>query len=87
MATSKEDISGWFDAGKKKKAGFMIIVCDTFDYGDYPVYADREDFKEKYTEHDGKNMQRIMEVYNLSLNKDLQMKQKRVFHFPKGWSQ
>jgi hypothetical protein len=46
----------------------MIVVCDTFDHEDYPVYAfGPEDCWGKYRSHDGVNMQRIMEVYDLNL--------------------
>jgi hypothetical protein len=32
MATTKEDISQWFDEGVKKGATHMLVVTDTFDY-------------------------------------------------------
>ncbi len=44
----------------------MIVVCDSFDHEDYPVYVDPgEDFWDVFAEYSGKNMQRIMEVYDL----------------------
>jgi hypothetical protein len=38
MAASREDISKWFDRGMKKGASHMAIICDTFDWDDYPKY-------------------------------------------------
>jgi hypothetical protein len=68
MAASLADIAGWWDRGKEQKAAYMIVVCDTFDHDDYPVYvASGEDFWKKHAEHDGQNMQRIMEVYDFSI--------------------
>jgi hypothetical protein len=39
MATSKEDIKVWIKRGQDQKATHMIVVCDTFDWEDYPVYV------------------------------------------------
>jgi len=42
----------------------MAVICDTFDYSDYPVY-----FKNRHNmmvvEMNPGNMQRVMETYNL----------------------
>lgn len=68
MAASLADIAGWWDRGKEQKAAYMIVVCDTFDHDDYPVYvAPGDDFWKKHAEYNGKNMQRIMEVYDFSI--------------------
>lgn len=62
----------------------MIVVCDTYDYEDYPVYCSKEDFKEKFMSHNGVNMQRIMEVYDLEEPKEKQMVPGgRFMNFPK----
>jgi hypothetical protein len=67
MAASLSDIAGWFERGKKGGSLYMIVVCDTFDHDDYPVYVDPgEDFWSVHAEYNGKNMQRIMEVYDLN---------------------
>ncbi len=66
MAASKADLKRWFTEGVEKKATHMIVVCDTFDYDDYPVYVARgEDVEEKAAKYEGKNMQTVMEIYNL----------------------
>jgi hypothetical protein len=77
-----DEFSFWFDNGIEQKADFMIMVCDTFDWGDYPVYIKKENFWEEYHKHNGINMQTIMEVYDLHLNKDIQLKEHRAFHYP-----
>lgn len=66
MAVSLKGLAGWWEEGKAINAAFMIVVCDTFDHDDYPVFTDKDDFWKKYDQHDGKNMQRIMEVYDFS---------------------
>lgn len=67
MGASAVDILGWFNAGRADKCTHLIVVCDTFDHDDYPVYVHKDD--DFYTIYDrytgGQNMQRIMEVYDL----------------------
>lgn len=82
MAASRDDIRSWFDRGVDQKATHLIVVCDTYDHDDYPVYViSGDDAREKYKEYSGKNMQRVMEVYDLSKPRDEQMNQHRAFNF------
>jgi hypothetical protein len=82
MATTKEDIKEWFKRGKKQKATHLIVVCDTFDHEDYPVYVKKkEDIHEKCGKYDGKNMQRVMEVYNLNKPMQPQLDEQRSFNY------
>jgi len=64
--TTTDDIKRWVDLGKKQGATHLIVVCDTWDYRDYPVYVSKEqslsEVKAKYR----KNMQKIMEVIELN---------------------
>lgn len=84
MAASRADIENWFDRGVKAKNTYLIVVCDTFDHDDYPVYVGKgEDFYEVYDRYSGgQNMQRVMEVYDLSCDKTSQMNEHRAFHMP-----
>ena len=67
MAATASDIEGWFASARKQQSSHMIVVCDTYDHDDYPVYCENEtECWRKYDEHNGKNMQRIMEVYDIS---------------------
>lgn len=82
MAATRQDIEGWFDRGVKEGATHMIVVCDTYDWSDYPVYVmPGENPRAKSKEFDGTNMQQIMECYNLSMSKADQMKERRAFHW------
>lgn len=66
MAATQQDLNYWFKQGVKEKCTHMIIVCDTFDYEDYPVYVDAgQDPHEVAKKYNGENMQRLMEVYDL----------------------
>jgi hypothetical protein len=82
--TTKAEISSWFDRGldSEDKPTHMLVVCDTFDYEDYPVYVKPEqDAKSVYDAFNKKNMQKVMEVYNLGVDKQIQMNTARVFNF------
>ncbi len=85
MSTASE-IKDWFDEAKKIGSSHMIVVCDTFSHEDYPigVYSpikgDEECLK-RYNEHNGPNMQRVMEVYDISKGWAAQAKG-RVMNLP-----
>lgn len=82
MVTKREDITRWFHEGQEQGATHIIVVCDTFDWEDYPVYvASDEDVREKKAEHDGKDMQKVMEVYSLSLDLQAQLNEHRAFNY------
>ena len=82
MTTSAE-IAAWFDRGVEQKKTHLIVVCDTFDHDDYPVYADGdEEAWKEYTSHNGPNMQRVMEVYDLRKPKAPQLAEHRAMHLP-----
>lgn len=84
MAASRADIEGWFDAGIADGCSHLIVVCDTFDHDDYPVYVHKDDrFYDIYDRYkDGQNMQRVMEVYDLAFDKAHQMKEHRALRLP-----
>jgi hypothetical protein len=84
MATTKEDIKNWIDSAPKGTT-HMVVVCDTFDYEDYPVYVSKKDnVHEVVGKYSGANthMQKVMEVYNLkkSIKEQLASTQ-RVFNY------
>jgi hypothetical protein len=82
MGTSRDDIRTWLKAALKKGATHVIVVCDTFDHEDYPVeVVSGQDVRKVYAEHNGPNMQRVMEVYNLSMDIEKQLLEHRARNF------
>lgn len=81
--TTREMLSRWLDQlYGNKNLTHMIVVCDTFDYDDYPVYiSSDEDVKEKEAEYAGKNMQKVMEVYSRNHTREEQLAERRAFHY------
>lgn len=82
MATTKEDIRSWLESGKERGATHVIVVCDTFDWEDYPVYVMKDEkIQERYDHFNGKDMQKVMEVYNLSMPIEPQLVEHRARNF------
>lgn len=71
--TTHQDIRDWMEQGVSEQALYLIVVCDTFSYEDYPVYAasasELSEARSKYGS--GANMQRIMGVYDLKTGKEI----------------
>lgn len=67
MATTRAEITTWYDKGVRDGKAFMAVWCDTFDWDDYPVYYDTEEAAQKAIDNPS-SMQRVMEVYDLKGN-------------------
>ena len=81
MAASKEQIREWVERGIKTGATHVIIVCDRWDYEDYPVYVDKDQsVNHEIDIRDGRNMLKVMEVYNLSMDIEEQLEEYRAWH-------
>lgn len=82
MRTEISDIDRWFREGVRLGATHMIVVCDSFSHEDYPVYVGTDmDIHQVVASKNGSNMQRVMEVYNLSKNKQIQLNEHRSFNY------
>lgn len=79
MAASLSEIRSWFQRGQANpRCTHMIVVCDTFDWEDYPVFVtDDQDVHEVEKQHNGPNMQKVMEVYCMTKPLDPQLKATR----------
>lgn len=80
MAATKTDIRGWFQYGIKKGATHMLVICDTYDYEDYPRYVMPGE-NPRDADPKGDNMQRTMECYDLRMDMDEQLAERRAFHW------
>jgi len=80
MGTSRAQIKDWFEQGVAKGHSFMVVVCDTFDWSDFPVYYDSVAEARKRAEQPG-SMEKTMEVYYLKDPMDEQLNQRRCFNF------
>lgn len=74
MVTTKSDIERWIYEAPKW-ASHMAVICDTFDFSNYPVYIRKESDVSKETKkhNEGKNMGKLTEIYDLRMNIDNQL--------------
>jgi hypothetical protein len=79
--TTKEDIRGWLEFAKKMGYSHMIVMCDTFSHEDYPVYVGPGENVREVAEKKSIDMQKVMEVYNLSMDLEEQLNQIRSFNY------
>lgn len=81
MATTKRDIQRWLDQGLQDGATHVIVVVDTYDYEDYPVYVSAtQNVHTVLKAYQGVNMQRVMEVYDLRKPIQPQLNERRAFN-------
>lgn len=81
-AASYQNIQSWLVSGQKRGATHMLVVCDTFDYTDYPVFVmPGEDVKKIETEYNDREMSQVMEVYSLSKPIDPQLSKRQNFEY------
>ena len=83
MGTSRQEIDKWFDEGIAQGATHMLVVCDTYDHDDYPVYVmPGQDPRKRAEPRMLGEMQRLMEVYKLDpIKKVEQLNARRVFNY------
>ena len=76
--TSKEEIAGWLKYGEDIGYKYMAVVCDTYDYEDFPsFYNSKEDLDDFIKNLDGMN--KLMETYNLTADIESQLMKSRTF--------
>jgi hypothetical protein len=79
MTATEEDILGWVREAKSRGKKYLMVITDTFDYENYPVYADEDTIGDFYREYGSRNMQKIEEIYNVNLPVVSINKRNRVF--------
>lgn len=82
-AATLAEITKWVKQAQDEGASYLIIVCDTFDWGDYPITVmPDQDFLTEFDRVNGRNMQQIMEIYDLSHDIETQLGERRSWHPP-----
>lgn len=81
MAARYNEIDKWFDDGKEAGAEYMVVVTDTFDYEDHPVYCSSKlDVVRVQMKVDETRYEQVQEIYNLKMDKGTQMAQVRAWN-------
>lgn len=86
-AATAQEVREWVTRAKtKKNVTHVLIVCDHFDYEDYPVEVKEEqDIREVIAKYSGVNMQSIMELYSMKLDIEKQLREHRSWHPNHSW--
>jgi len=83
MGHSRNEIKEWFEEMYNGGFNFMLVVTDTFDYTTYAVGVQVRKFWEKHDYYNNPDkMSRVMEVYNLDMDVEEQLDERRAFHYP-----
>lgn len=72
MAASRLDVNRWIQTAKEDGAKYIISVCDTFDYDDYPVYCNNLKELQQALPYYSTNMQRINEIIEIKGDKAIE---------------
>lgn len=79
-----DTIREWLLEGQRRGATHCLVIYDSWDYEDYPLYVmPSEDVREvarSYAETNS-TVERLMEVYDLRLDIEEQLKEDRAFHY------
>ena len=79
MPALLKEIKKWLEDAKSKGSGFLIVMCDTFDNDDYPIFIEKgEDIKEEVKKLHRKDMQRAVEIYDMDKDLDSQIEEHRA---------
>jgi hypothetical protein len=83
--TSYNKVKNWVMEAKMSGCEYAIIACDRFDHSDYLIKCrNADECREKIQEiNKPDNMQRIMEIYDLSMPIQDQLNEYRALHLPK----
>ena len=76
------DIRAWFNNGRLLEASYMLVVYDSLNGVDYPVYVDEQHIERAIAETRQAPMQRIMELYNLNEDRNTQLNEERTWRLP-----
>lgn len=81
MATNITDLTRWLAIGNKDENSHMIVVTDTYDYEDYPVFVKRgTSIQDEVKKHDGKDMLKVTEVYSYDMSLEPQLAERRAYN-------
>ena len=79
--TTVNQIREWLKQAEPEHT-HMLVVCDTYDWSDYPVFTN--DPKQAVKDNHLTNMQKVMEVYDLRVDIEEQLKPgTRVWNAPR----
>jgi len=82
MTASKNDIESWYNEAVEKGACYLIVGRDPFDNDNFPIYVmPHESCRDRVNKLvNGGNS--YDEVYDLKLDRKMQLAERRAIHIP-----
>lgn len=80
MPATKQDISQWFGRAVELDSTHMLVVCDTYEWEDYPVYVSSDEDINAAISQYSENLQKVMEMYNCNLPRQPQLDKPRTWN-------
>jgi len=78
---SKYEINQMLKRAKQQNAKYMIVVCDNYDFSDFPVFVkSKKELEETLQEYAIKRDYKIMEVYDMSMDLNKQLNEEKAWH-------
>ncbi len=82
LPTTQTTITRWFENGIDLNATHLVVVCDLFDYEDFPVYIyEDESPEERVIYWNSQDFCKVMEVYDIQLDMNAQLNESRAWHY------
>jgi hypothetical protein len=83
MTATRHDIQGWIQEAQQQRATHLIIMHDTFDHENYPVFVSAVQDAHREAMKHCNNMQVIEEVYSFTgkYPLDFQLNERRAIHY------
>jgi len=79
-----EEIVEWLSLGVMNGDTHLMVVYDTYDKAEFPVYANGDDaVAEQFRRYNGVNHQQVTEVFDLRLGTEEQLREARAWHLPR----
>jgi hypothetical protein len=78
MAAALETIKGWFDEAQSNGYSHMVVMVDSFDYEDYPIFVKAGEDPRAVAEASD---DLIMECYRVELGWEVQAAEHRANHW------
>ncbi len=83
MSASQLALRAWFNDGRAMNAAYMLVVYDSLSGDDFPVFTTEETVLTEARSATIAAHNRIMEVYDLNEDRDVQLNEGRTWRLPR----
>ena len=67
MTATRQEVDQWIETARENGNTHIVVMCDTFDYDNYPIYVNSQEEADKAVkDKSGKNMQQLQEIIDVT---------------------